>query len=124
MIRAISLSMILLVFLTQGVSGQDENMSFFITSDNPGSGADLGGLAGADAFPDRRRPRPAFDSQEAGALFPQPSINQLLRATAGVGTHYLLSLRTTTAGGWVGSALQCRAVWHQGRLNETELNGQ
>jgi len=50
MIRAISLSMILLVFLTQGVSGQDENMSFFITSANPGSGADLGGLAGADTY--------------------------------------------------------------------------
>ncbi len=29
---------------------QDENMTFFITSSNPGDGADLGGLAGADAF--------------------------------------------------------------------------
>lgn len=29
---------------------QDANMSFFITSVNPGSGADLGGLEGADAY--------------------------------------------------------------------------
>ncbi len=29
---------------------QDANMSFFITSENPGNGADLGGLAGADAY--------------------------------------------------------------------------
>jgi len=29
---------------------QDNNMSFFITSANPGKGADLGGLEGADAF--------------------------------------------------------------------------
>ena len=28
---------------------QDANMSFFITSENPGDGANLGGLAGADA---------------------------------------------------------------------------
>ena len=31
-------------------SAQDANMSFFITSANPGSGADLGGLEGADAY--------------------------------------------------------------------------
>lgn len=30
--------------------GVDANMSFFITSTNPGTGADLGGLAGADAY--------------------------------------------------------------------------
>lgn len=29
---------------------QDAQMSFFITSENPGNGADLGGLAGADAY--------------------------------------------------------------------------
>lgn len=29
---------------------QDADMSFFITSANPGNGADLGGLAGADAY--------------------------------------------------------------------------
>ncbi len=28
----------------------DESMSFFLTSTNPGNGADLGGLAGADAY--------------------------------------------------------------------------
>ena len=33
------------------LSGQAaENMSFFVTSANPGSGADLGGLEGADAY--------------------------------------------------------------------------
>ncbi|MGJ8595916.1 hypothetical protein [Sulfitobacter sp.] len=31
-------------------SAQDADMSFFITSENPGSGADLGGLEGADAY--------------------------------------------------------------------------
>ncbi|SLN24100.1 hypothetical protein ROG8370_00860 [Roseovarius gaetbuli] len=29
---------------------RDATMSFFITSENPGKGADLGGLAGADAY--------------------------------------------------------------------------
>ena len=32
------------------VQAQDADMSFFITSENPGKGADLGGLAGADAY--------------------------------------------------------------------------
>ena len=32
-----------------GVTAQGNSMSFFITSVNPGKGADLGGLAGADA---------------------------------------------------------------------------
>ena len=48
--RATSLCVILLLLGAQGASAQDENMSFFITSANPGSGADLGGLAGADAY--------------------------------------------------------------------------
>jgi len=44
-----------LIVLTLSLSGatlaqaQDANMSFFITSANPGNGADLGGLEGADA---------------------------------------------------------------------------
>jgi len=33
-----------------GATAQSSDMSFFITSANPGRGADLGGLAGADAF--------------------------------------------------------------------------
>lgn len=33
-----------------GTSEPDSSMSFFITSQNPGNGADLGGLAGADAY--------------------------------------------------------------------------
>ncbi len=37
-------------FLTQDSIGQDDfTMGFFITSNGPGNGADLGGLAGADA---------------------------------------------------------------------------
>ncbi|AXI47331.1 hypothetical protein C1J03_15720 [Sulfitobacter sp. SK012] len=32
------------------VQAQDAGMGFFITSENPGNGADLGGLAGADAY--------------------------------------------------------------------------
>ncbi|KIN71268.1 hypothetical protein [Sulfitobacter guttiformis] len=31
-------------------SAQDADMSFFLTSVNPGNGADLGGLEGADAY--------------------------------------------------------------------------
>jgi len=34
----------------QIVTAQAENMSFFVTSANPGDGADLGGLEGADAY--------------------------------------------------------------------------
>lgn len=33
-----------------GANAQDTSMSFFVTSVNPGKGADLGGLAGADAY--------------------------------------------------------------------------
>lgn len=33
-----------------GSGAADESMSFFITSENPGDGANLGGLAGADAY--------------------------------------------------------------------------
>jgi hypothetical protein len=33
-----------------GAAAQDATMSFFITSVNPGNGADLGGLEGADAY--------------------------------------------------------------------------
>lgn len=36
--------------MATAVSAQDENMSFFITSVNPGDGANLGGLEGADAY--------------------------------------------------------------------------
>ena len=35
--------------LTAGVQSQQADMTFFITSAGPGKGADLGGLAGADA---------------------------------------------------------------------------
>lgn len=38
-----------LLTLAAPVAAQDANMSFFITSTNPGQGANLGGLAGADA---------------------------------------------------------------------------
>ncbi len=38
-----------LVALTAPTMAQDGSMSFFITSAGPGNGADLGGLAGADA---------------------------------------------------------------------------
>jgi len=34
----------------QGAGAQDQPMTFFITSDGPGTGADLGGLAGADRY--------------------------------------------------------------------------
>jgi hypothetical protein len=37
------------LFCAQPVQAQQANMSFFVTSAGPGKGADLGGLAGADA---------------------------------------------------------------------------
>jgi hypothetical protein len=37
------------ILLCAAARAQDERMSFFITSEGPGDGADLGGLAGADA---------------------------------------------------------------------------
>lgn len=45
----ILLSAALLAGMAGGAAAQDGGMSFFITSENPGNGADLGGLAGADA---------------------------------------------------------------------------
>lgn len=40
----------LLVCSAAGAFAQDASMSFFVTSQNPGKGGDLGGLAGADAY--------------------------------------------------------------------------
>jgi hypothetical protein len=40
--------------LAAGAQAQDSEMSFFITSAGPGSGADLGGLEGADAYCQQR----------------------------------------------------------------------
>jgi hypothetical protein len=40
----------LFVLLTPQVIAADTKMSFFVTSANPGKGADLGGLEGADAY--------------------------------------------------------------------------
>jgi len=47
--KAISTLAILSLVFVAPLSGQAANMSFFITSAGPGYGADLGGLAGADA---------------------------------------------------------------------------
>ncbi len=38
-----------LLILSMGVFAEEQSMSFFITSQGPGNGANLGGLAGADA---------------------------------------------------------------------------
>ena len=53
MIRRISRSAAGLILLCTGAAAlaqPSDNMSFFVTSENPGSGGDLGGLAGADAY--------------------------------------------------------------------------
>ncbi len=39
-----------LALATVGAAAQDNSISFFVTSVNPGKGGDLGGLAGADAY--------------------------------------------------------------------------
>src|SRR4051812_23691168 len=46
--RAVSAAF--LVFGLTGAQAQQPNMTFFVTSANPGKGADLGGLAGADKY--------------------------------------------------------------------------
>ncbi|HTV71616.1 MAG TPA: hypothetical protein VMF90_24050 [Rhizobiaceae bacterium] len=49
MYRPIILSAAALAAMLGVASAQDTSMSFFITSANPGKGADFGGIAGADA---------------------------------------------------------------------------
>ena len=48
--RTMGLMAVLLAVGTHPAAAQDANISFFITSSNPGDGADLGGLEGADAY--------------------------------------------------------------------------
>lgn len=43
------LALVLMTPVASSVDAQGNSLSFFITSSNPGKGADLGGLAGADA---------------------------------------------------------------------------
>ncbi len=49
--RTIAAAAVAAAFFSVGAAAQDahEDMSFFITSEGPGNGADLGGLEGADA---------------------------------------------------------------------------
>lgn len=47
--KTIAISAAILAGLVGASQAQDATMSFFITSANPGKGADFGGLAGADA---------------------------------------------------------------------------
>jgi len=48
--RTIALAAAALAATTLGAAAQDSTMSFFVTSKGPGNGANLGGLAGADAY--------------------------------------------------------------------------
>ena len=50
MITRLTISALLSIGLASAAFGQNAEMSFFITSENPGQGANLGGLAGADAY--------------------------------------------------------------------------
>ena len=62
MTRTIGLSALALVASVAAAGAQDGTMSFFVTSQNPGKGANLGGLDGADAWcasPRRSRRAPA-----------------------------------------------------------------
>lgn len=49
MLKKFALTTTMVLATMNHVQAQDPDMSFFITSVNPGNGADLGGLAGADA---------------------------------------------------------------------------
>jgi hypothetical protein len=48
-VRSAALAAVFAVATLTGAAAQDTSMSFFITSAGSGEGADLGGLAGADA---------------------------------------------------------------------------
>ncbi len=50
MIRTFGLAAVFLAGTLASAGAQDNAMSFFVTSANPGKGGDLGGLAGADAW--------------------------------------------------------------------------
>ena len=50
MTRTLGLSALALACSLGAAGAQEATMSFFVTSENPGKGADLGGLAGADAW--------------------------------------------------------------------------
>ena len=50
MLARLSLAVCLSAGISTAAFSQDAAMSFFITSENPGQGANLGGLAGADAY--------------------------------------------------------------------------
>lgn len=54
-IRYLAVLLALVALATAPAMAQNaaENMSFFVTSSNPGSGGNLGGLAGADAYCDQ-----------------------------------------------------------------------
>ena len=47
---------------------QSPNMTFFVTSNGPGKGADLGGLEGADRIARRWRRRPAPEARPGGRI--------------------------------------------------------
>ena len=46
----ITLAALALAMLAAPALAQQSSMTFFVTSSNPGKGADLGGLEGADKF--------------------------------------------------------------------------
>lgn len=48
--KALIAAAALVALSATGALAQDNSMSFFVTSANPGKGGDLGGLAGADAY--------------------------------------------------------------------------
>ena len=67
MFRIASLSLIAIASatldLTTAAQAQQADMSFFVSSVNPGKGGDLGGLAGADAHCQALARRPARPAQ-------------------------------------------------------------
>ena len=80
MIKWMSVALGIIVFAAAasfGVSAQQNQMSFFVTSVGPGNGANLGGLAGADkhcqtlaAAAGRRQPHVARIPQRRGGRRP------------------------------------------------------
>ena len=84
--------------LPQAAQAQQADMSFFVTSVGKGNGADLGGLAGADAH-----------------------CQALARAAGSTSTNWRAYLSTTAPGGDAGR--QCARTHRQRSLEERQGRG-
>lgn len=96
-----ALTMSLFTFAAVSAHAQSGNMNFFITSTGPGNGADLGGLAGADAHCAFLGYNAGFGDRTGGGQDPtswnsahasRGCSQQNLQATGGNGLFYCFAI--------------------------------